>query len=300
MKKLKEKLKKIEKRAYDFLFLEQETSNGEVIRALNYPHVGRAILGSSVLLFVLLLAICGVPTSLIADFLGFGKPFARAAEIKPVGQDNKASSTHRATPQNFELKIVESSNNQPTPDIERGAFIVARLMNKIVSENQATPVFAKVQKAAENDRGEVIPEGAIIIGNTRDTGSERRIYVEFTTAKFPDGKAHPFKGQLLSPDGSAGLAGEYTSGKGEKLGAAAISAFVAGTSAGLMTYSPGAFGGSTPEGNVRNGILGGLGNTANYATDLFTEDMRNSKGVISANPGLLLLVYMDGDFAISH
>lgn len=279
--------------------------DGEKFHGLEYRNIGFAsvAVGAS---GVLAVALCsGFTIAGMARWMGFLPQEARSATLD-LSQDSKPKALQdegavRRSPSRastFSFEIVESKADNPSTRLDRGAFLLGILMNRIVSEQENTPVLVKLPQGAMSHGKMIVPAGSLIIGSTQGK-SERRIFVGFHTLRTPDGVARPIKAQLLSPDGSAGLTGEYTSGRGKAVAGAAISAFVSGAASGLMTFQAGPLG-TVSDGSVRNSMLSGLAGTANFAADTYTQDMRNAQGVTEAEPETPILVMLDEDFSMEE
>ena len=278
--------------------------DGQKLRGLEYRNIGITAASAGTLGILCLALFSGFTFKGMAQWMGFLPREVRASAID-ISQDSErpspklsepARTPNRAT--TFNLEIVESKADIPSNRLDRGAFLLGILMNRIVSEHENTPVLVKLPQGAMSHGKMIVPAGSLIIGSTQGK-SERRIFVGFHTLRTPDGNALPIKAQLLSPDGSAGLSGEYTSGRGKAVAGAAISAFVSGAALGLMTFQAGPLG-TVTDGSVRNSMLSGLAGTANFAADTYTQDMRNARSVTEAEPETPILVMLDEDFSMAE
>ena len=302
MRKIKNKIRK-----YFFL-----VEAGDVFP--HYQRIGKAFSLTIVSSLVIVFWTVGFPQGLKSFFFGNineasasikneenSVPPDQQAEQNSVEVINKPKSKKE---EKFELKLITSEAvSEEHEKLSKGQFLVGRLMNNVISNNSGTPVFVKVELdlVDEDDTDNIkIPKGSILIGQTESLNQEiHRLFVSFHTIKISQKKVYSVSATLLNPDGSAGLMGEYSSGKGSKLAGAAISTFIAGLSAGMMDYSGNAFGTITPQSTMKNALLSGVGNTANHAGELFTEDMKQTKPVMTIKRGLPLLIYLNEDLKLN-
>ena len=303
--KVQDKVRPIYTRIRRFFICEVEL-DGQVFRGLEYRNIGSASLAAGVL-GIFTFALCsGVTLRGMAQWMGFLPQDAQGAVMYPDGtpadrpreEKPREGGKSRTVPTRFELQIVESNTVSPSSTLSRGAFLLGVLMNRIVSEQENTPVLVRLPQGAQSHGKMIVPPDSLIIGSTQGK-SERRIFVSFHTLRTPVGDARPIRAQLLSPDGSAGLAGEFSSGRGQAVAGAAISAFVSGAASGLMTFQAGPLG-AVADGSFRNSMLSGLAGTANFAADTYTQDMRNARGVTEAEAHTLVLVMLDDDFSMEE
>ncbi|MBS1983133.1 MAG: TrbI/VirB10 family protein [Bdellovibrionales bacterium] len=273
---------------------------GQKLRGLEYRNIGVAVSSVAVMGIVAVALYSGFTFTGMARWMGFLPQEARSATLDTAQEAKSNTSDHApqrktaSRTDHFNLEIVESRAEGSFGRLDRGAFLLGILKNRIVSEQENTPVLVKLPQGAMSRGRMIVPPDSLIIGTTQGR-SERRVFVGFHTLRSPDGQAYPIKAQLLSPDGSAGLSGEYSSGRGKAVAGAAISAFVSGAASGLMTFQAGPLG-TVSDGSVRNSMLSGLAGTANFAADTYTADMRNARGVVEAEPDSLVLIMLDEDF----
>ena len=167
-------------------------------------------------------------------------------------------------------------------------------MNAVVSVNSSTPVIAAI---ASDDVSREIPAGSKAIGSAKFDEAAKRINVTFHTIVYPDGEQHGVQGVAMMPDGSAGLAGDYSSGEGKRQFGRFMGYFVGGLADGMKARTQGGvFSGPIEPGSVRNGILNGVAQSAEDQAKQSSDSMGNTTASMSLPAGTEFVFYFEREF----
>lgn len=123
--------------------------------------------------------------------------------------------------------------------IPTGFIFRARLSVSVRSFNTDVPAILTVDRDVVYLNRVVIPEGTQVIGTVGVQKSHDRILISAFDLVFPTGDEVRFSGMVLSPDGSAGLAGKVeTFNKDSQVASTILKAVVTGTGAVLEAAAP--------------------------------------------------------------
>jgi hypothetical protein len=183
-----------------------------------------------------------------------------------------------------------NSNNLPM-----GSTIPVRLVNTAISSENA-PVIAEVMDDVLWKSSVVIPIQSRIFGQSSYDDTHKRLNIKFSNVVFPEGQQYAFSGLAMMSDGSAGLSGEYSSGRIEKQIGNFIGSFVGGLAEGVKDKQVGSNGIAFEPGSLKNGILNGIRTGAFNETKTMSDEMKQTKGYLEIKSGLLFLIYLDKEY----
>lgn len=176
-------------------------------------------------------------------------------------------------------------------------MIRATLLNTVRSTNTASPVIALITQDVANDSGTSIPANTKVIGNATFDDASRRIQIRFSTLIYEDGSQHGIQATAMMQDGSAGIDGDYHSGRGEQQAGRFIGNFIGGLADGLRTQTtPGMFGNSTQEGSIKNGLLNGVSLSAQDQAKAYSDDLTNTRPSMSIDAGSPFFLFLDKEY----
>lgn len=185
---------------------------------------------------------------------------------------------------------VGNGNNLPL-----GSTITVKLVNTALSSENA-PVIAEVLDDVLWKNSVVIPIQSRIFGQSSYDDTNKRLNVRFSNVVFPEGQQYAFSGLAMMNDGSAGLSGEYNSGRFEKQIGNFIGNFVGGLAEGVKDKQVGTNGIAFEPGSLKNGILNGIRTGTFNEAKSYSDDMKQTKGYLEIKSGLLFLVYLDKEY----
>lgn len=182
--------------------------------------------------------------------------------------------------------------------LPQGTIFPARLLNRIVSSDANTPVIAQLTEDAAFDGSVVIPADSRLLGQATFDESGKRLQLRFTTTVFPDGTEHGLSAMALEGDGSAGLAGEYDSGRTTQQAGRFIGKFVGGLSQGLKDKNSSTWGRAYEPGSLKNGLLNGLAESAFDQAEIQAEQMKNGRARLEVAAGTRFLIYLERELKL--
>lgn len=190
-----------------------------------------------------------------------------------------------------------SGGNDPGAQIPIGTLIGARLINTVRSTNTASPVIAQILQDVTNDNGISIPANTKAIGSATFDETSKRIQIRFSTLVYEDGSQHGIQATAMMQDGSAGIDGDYHSGRTEQQLGRFVGNFIGGLADGLRTQStPGMFGSATQEGSIKNGLLGGVAQSAQDQAHVYSDDLTNTRPSMSIDAGTAFYLFLDKEY----
>ena len=169
--------------------------------------------------------------------------------------------------------------------IESGKIIKGLLLNSVVSTNLESPLMIQVYS------GFGLPDGTKFM--CKGVTKNKRVLTVCDRMITPT-KEVSVKVQILNPDGTSGLRGEYNDGKDSYIAGAVVSEFAKG----VLSASKGTF--QTPLGainevNDKNKILEGLSNSAQTTTDVLMDEYKNQEPKVFIEAGKeVLIFFMEG------
>lgn len=195
-------------------------------------------------------------------------------------------------------KIIEQYRDRPaiwdftlTYDIKTASVLRGKLLNSIVSTNLESPLVVEVFP----DQG--LPEGTIIscLGMTKF----KRVIAGCSRMITPGsaGNEYDVEISLLNTDGTAGLTGEYYSGKELYVAGMIASSFARG-SIELSQSRIATAGGELKLNSAKNRYLEGILNSADEATDLMKKEMQTTEPKVYIGAGKEVLVFFNQRFKI--
>lgn len=292
--KILDKYRLQKKKIFDYFYPEKRLNEEESIPVVDYTKyqlvAKRGAIGIGSLIF-LLFTYQGYVS--IAEASSEDEAIARKAEEEKelAEKASKEQSKRRAA----RVEIYSSQlidNSSALSGITQGSMILAKTINKIVSANSATPVLLEVTEDFQDGSGDVALEAGAKIFGRLSSVEEGRIYINVGLLKIGP-QSFPISGDVLSVDGSAGIAGRVKSGKAKNVAGAGVSTFIAGLGAGLIETTSGPWGTSQSGGNLKSGIFNGMSQTANQAAELYTQEMKSAVDEITINSGTHVVVLIN-------
>lgn len=169
--------------------------------------------------------------------------------------------------------------------ISSGKIIKGLLLNSVVSTNLESPLMVQVYT------GFGLPDGTKFM--CKGVTKNKRVLTVCDRMITPT-KEIGVKVQILNPDGTSGLRGEYNDGKDSYIAGAVVSEFAKG----VLSASKGTF--QTPLGainevNDKNKILEGLASSAQTTTDVLLDEYKNQEPKVFIEAGKeVLIFFMEG------
>lgn len=179
-----------------------------------------------------------------------------------------------------------------------GSSIPAQLIGRVESADSSSPVRAVIlEDVLSPVQALVIPKGSKIIGSGQLDPSRERLQVRFHTLVFPEGEQYGISGVATMPDGSSGLAGDFSSGAFKRNASQIIGTFISGVAEGLKDRSAvGAFGIPLESGGIKNGLLNGVVDSSQSYAKTKTEEMGRTGASIRVPAGLEFALFLDREF----
>ncbi|MFA6236071.1 MAG: TrbI/VirB10 family protein [Bacteriovorax sp.] len=220
--------------------------------------------------------------SVVKKKFGHGKSKNRESEfalIKKIQEQNAELLKRIGTPEN---KFLVWDGSQR---LESGKIIKGLLLNSVVSTNLESPLMVQVYS------GYGLPDGTKFM--CKGVTKNKRV-LTVCDRMITATKETSVKVQILNPDGTSGLRGEYNDGKDSYIAGAVVSEFAKG----VISASKGTF--QTPLGaihevNDKNKILEGLANSAQTTTDVLLDEYKNQEPKVFIQAGKeVLIFFMEG------
>ncbi len=169
--------------------------------------------------------------------------------------------------------------------IESGKVIKGLLLNSVVSTNLESPLMIQVFS------GYGLPDGTKFM--CKGVTKNKRVLTICDRMITPT-KEVGVKVQILNPDGTSGLRGEYNDGKDSYIAGAVVSEFAKGVLSASKSTLQNPFG-SINEVNDKNKILEGLANSAQTTTDVLLDEYKNQEPKVFIEAGKeVLIFFMEG------
>ncbi len=169
--------------------------------------------------------------------------------------------------------------------IESGKVIKGLLLNSVVSTNLESPLMIQVYS------GYGLPDGTKFM--CKGVTKNKRVLTVCDRMITPT-KEVGVKVQILNPDGTSGLRGEYNDGKDSYIAGAVITEFAKGVLSASKSNLQTPFG-AINEVNDKNKILEGLANSAQTTTDVLLDEYKNQEPKVFIEAGKeVLIFFMEG------
>ncbi len=194
-------------------------------------------------------------------------------------------------------QIIQRGQNSADV-LPMGSGIQAQIIGKVESADSSSPVQAVIlEDVLSPVQALVIPKGTKIIGSGQLDANRERLQVRFHTLVFPEGEQFGISGLATMPDGSSGLAGDFSSGAFKRNASQFIGTFVGGVAEGLKERaSVGALGIPIEPGGLKNGLLNGVVDSTQNYTKTQTEQMGQAGASIKIPSGLRFVLFLDREF----
>lgn len=198
----------------------------------------------------------------------------------------------------FSATQIIQRGQSPYDLLPIGTLVRVRLIGNVESADQKSPVIAVVTESSMSPGGsEVIPRGAKIIGQGQIDAERERLQVSFSTLVFPEGEQYSFSGVAAMPDGSSGVAGDFSSGKFKRYASQFAGNFIGGMAEGLKDReSAGQMGIPFEPGGLKNGVLNGVAQSSLDFAKSSSEEMGRAKPSMRLSAGQEFVVYLSREF----
>ncbi len=176
-------------------------------------------------------------------------------------------------------------------DFKTSTVLRGRILNSIVSTNLESPLVVEVHA------NQGLPEGTVLscLGMTkykRVVAGCSRLITSGST-----GEEYEVSTSVLNTDGTAGLKGEYYTGKELYVAGMIASSFARG-SIELSQSRIATLGGEMKLNSAKNRYLEGILNSADEASDLMKKEMQTSEPKVFIPAGKEVLIYFNQRFKI--
>jgi type IV secretory pathway VirB10-like protein len=194
-------------------------------------------------------------------------------------------------------QIIKRGDN--TADVlPMGTLVHVRLIGHVESADSKSPVTAVVVQEAVSPSGvEVIPRGTKVIGQGQIDAARERLQVSFHTLVFPEGEQFGLSALAAMPDGSTGIAGDFSSGAFKRHASQFLGSFVGGMAEGLKDRTTGGQMGIPFEpGSLKNGALNGVAQSSLDYAKSSSEEMGRAQASIKISDGEDFFIYLEREF----
>ena len=198
----------------------------------------------------------------------------------------------------FSATQIIQRGQSPYDLLPIGTLVRVQLIGNVESADQKSPVIAVVTESSMSPGGsEVIPRGARIIGQGQIDAERERLQVSFSTLVFPEGEQYSFSGVAAMPDGSSGVAGDFSSGKFKRYASQFAGNFIGGMAEGLKDReNAGQMGIPFEPGGLKNGVLNGVAQSSLDFAKSSSEEMGRAKPSMLLSTGQEFVVYLSREF----
>jgi type IV secretory pathway VirB10-like protein len=213
----------------------------------------------------------------------------------PLGSDQfRGASVQR---QRSATQIIKRGDS-PSDVLPMGTLVRVRLLGKVESTDSNSPVSAVVIEDAKSPADyTVIPRGAKVIGQGQLDQSRERLQVHFATIVYPEGEQFSITAIAAMPDGSSGVAGDFSSGAFRRHASQFVGNFVGGMAEGMEDRTTGGGMGIPFEpGSLKNGALNGIAQSSLEYAKSTSQEMGQSSASISIPPGQEFVLYLEREF----
>ena len=205
---------------------------------------------------------------------------------KPRVRNNEALLKRLVENNQKMTELLERRSQEPViwdqrSKIHTGKAYRGLLLNTIVSTNLASPILVE----AFPDQGLPHRTKFFCQGNTQ----HKRVHTLCSKMITADGTI-AINAQLLNPDGSAGLEGEFEDGKDVLIAGAVLSDF----SQGVLSASQSRIGspfGAIRDDSVKNQILQGAIQSGRSTSEILLDEMRRVEPVVTVEAGSEVLIF---------
>jgi hypothetical protein len=176
-------------------------------------------------------------------------------------------------------------------DFKTATVLKARLLNSIVSTNLESPLVVEIY----GDQGLPVGSTMSCLGMTK----YKRVIAGCSRLITPGsaGDEYEVEVSLLNPDGTAGLTGEYYSGKELYVAGMIASAFARG-SIELSQSRLATAAGELKLNSAKNRYLEGILNSADEGADLMKKEMQTTEPKVFIKAGKEVLVFFNRRFKL--
>jgi hypothetical protein len=213
------------------------------------------------------------------------------------GQDARGAGQSGKSRQYSASQIIKRGDNA-SDVLPIGTVVKVRLQGNVESTDSNSPVSAILIENAMSPAGfVVIPQGTKVIGQGQLDLSRERLQVRFHTIVFPEGDQFSVAALATMPDGSSGMAGDFSSGALKKHASQFVGDFIGGMAEGLKDRTTGGQMGIPFEpGSLKNGALNGIAQSSlNYAKSE-SDDMGKSQASIKVKANQEFILYFEREF----
>ena len=222
------------------------------------------------------------------------KPSSKASrKSPPIREVNELNQSSQKLDQ-----FIEKYRDRPaiwdftnSYDFKTASVLRGRLLNSIVSTNLESPLVIEVH----SDQG--LPDGTILscMGMTK----YKRVVAGCNRLITPGSAGNEFdvETSVLNTDGTAGLTGEYFTGKELYVAGMIASSFARG-SIELSQSRIATTAGELKVNSAKNRYLEGILNSADEAADLMKKEMQTTEPKIYVKAGKEVLIYFNQRFKI--
>lgn len=240
------------------------------------------------MIFIVVLATAGTLLSENAAAIGITrlKP-VEVAKPKSIQRRNDNAILERLLQNNKKLTdLLQQRSAEPVVWNRRAKILTGKTfrgitLNAINSSNLSSPILVQ----AFPNQGLPYPTRFSCQGVTQN----KRV-LTLCNLMISDDKEIPITAQILNPDGSSGLEGEYDDAKESLIAGAVASEFAAGVMSAAQARISGPLGGIT-DSSVRNQVLQGAVNSGRTTSEILLEEMKTKEPIVSVEAGIEVLVY---------
>ncbi|MBL7665287.1 MAG: TrbI/VirB10 family protein [Bacteriovoracaceae bacterium] len=221
---------------------------------------------------------------------------ARISRLKDKSQNKTYSKTPGGQHDRVFQKLLESNRRiteilqnrssepviwQQQDQILTGKAFRGTLLNSIVSTNLNSPVLV----AALPNQG--LEPGTKF--SCQGVTQHKRVFTLCNKMVTPS-KEIPIVAQILNPDGTSGLEGEYDDGKEDLIVAAVASDFAQGVLSAAQTRITSPLG-QLQDGSVKNQVLQGFIESGRTTSDILLEEMKAKEPIVTIDAGIDVIIY---------
>jgi type IV secretory pathway VirB10-like protein len=188
--------------------------------------------------------------------------------------------------------------NSVSDVLPMGTLIRVRLLGKVESADSNSPVSVVVIQSATSPAGyEVIPVGTKVIGQGQLDAARERLQVRFHTFVLPEGDQFTVSAQAAMPDGSSGIAGDFSSGSFKRHASQFLGNFIGGMADGMKDRATGGGMGIPFEpGSLKNGALNGVAQSSLDYAKTSSDEVGKAQATISIPQGEEFNLYLEREF----
>lgn len=190
-------------------------------------------------------------------------------------QNNSRAGSERQAPMVVSREGLDSANQ-----IQPGARVKMRLLERVVVGNQSVPVIAIVTEDFMSESGVAIPKGSRAYGEVSFDQDANRGSVAWRSLQLPGGRIRQFEALATTLDGQTGLSGIVHSEALKNAVGHTMTRFVGAYAEGSMEKS-GLFG---SKGGHENGMKNAIAETAKDQADRYADTLKKERKWIELKP----------------